>query len=226
MRNFSFESVLKWIKAKVPTTALAVISYSRHRGSERVRSFHIHLVNAPTQRTYLANRPSFKYLIFRPSLSPEKIFFSLIHPSTPPPLLSSSPPLLLSFSSPSGIPFQKQFIHLFSRKPTLTLESSSLENETSLVLSSQSIPASANTISTIIQHLLRQSAHCVSLHDAPYTIKQPHFILFHSLTLYNRVESNSSQRTTLLVHTSSHLYLFTSTPLFVSSIQGKSHLKL
>ena len=215
MRNFFFKSVLKWIKAKVPTTALAVISYSRHRGSERDRSFHIHLVNAPTQRTYLANQPSFKYLIFRPSLS--------LKTSSS---LSSSPPLLLSFSSPSGIPFQKQFIHLFLRKPTLTLESSSLENETSLVLSSQSIPASANTISTIIQHLLRQSAHCVSLHDAPYTIKQSHFIFFHSLTLYNRVESNSSQRTTLLVHTSSHLYLFTSTPLFVSSIQGKSHLKL
>ena len=225
MRNFFFKSVLKWIKAKVPTTALAVISYSRHRGSERDRSFHIHLVNAPTQRTYLANQPSFKYLIFRPSLSPEKIF-SLIHSSTHPPIHSSTPPLLLSFSSPSGISFQKQCIDFFSRKPALTLESSSLENETSLVLSSQSIPASANTISTIIQHLLRQSAHCVSLHDAPYTIKQSHFIFFHSLTLYNRVESNSSQRTTLLVHTSSHLYLFTSTPLFVSSIQGKSHLKL
>jgi hypothetical protein len=156
-------------------SALAVISYSRHRGSERGRSFHIHLVNAPNQRTYLANQPSLKYLIFRPSLSPKNIF-SLIQSSTPhlllstsPPLhLSTSPPLLLSLSSPSGISFQKQFIHLFSRKPTLTLESSSLENETSLVLSSQSIPASANIISTMFQHSLIQSAHCTGLQ----TVKQ------------------------------------------------------
>jgi hypothetical protein len=78
-------------------SALAVISYSRHRGSERGRSFHIHLVNAPNQRTYLANQPSLKYLIFRPSLSPKNIF-SLIQSSTPHLLLSTSPPLLLSSS--------------------------------------------------------------------------------------------------------------------------------
>jgi hypothetical protein len=188
---------------------------------KREGSFFPHSLGKCTNSTHLPRQPAKLQVFNLPSFSfPRKNLLShpLIH--------SSTPPLLLSFSSPSGIPFQKQFIHLFLRKPTLTLESSSLENETSLVLSSQSIPASANTISTIIQHLLRQSAHCVSLHDAPYTIKQSHFIFFHSLTLYNRVESNSSQRTTLLVHTSSHLYLFTSTPLFVSSIQGKSHLKL
>jgi hypothetical protein len=75
-------------------SALAVISYSRHRGSERGRSFHIHLVNAPNQRTYLANQPSLKYLIFRPSLSPKNIF-SLIQSSTPHLLLSTSPPLIV-----------------------------------------------------------------------------------------------------------------------------------
>jgi hypothetical protein len=93
-------------------SALAVISYSRHRGSERGRSFHIHLVNAPNQRTYLANQPSLKYLIFSPSLSPENIFFSLIQSSTPHLLLSTSPPLHLSTSPP---------LHLSSSPPLIVI---------------------------------------------------------------------------------------------------------
>ena len=33
-----------------------LVTASRHRESERGRSFHIHLVNAPTQRTYLTKQ--------------------------------------------------------------------------------------------------------------------------------------------------------------------------
>jgi hypothetical protein len=72
------KNVLNGMKVKIPTTALAIISYSRQRGSERGHSFHIHLENEPAQRTYLANQPSFRYLISRPSLSSEN--FSSSHP--------------------------------------------------------------------------------------------------------------------------------------------------
>ncbi|PMD19755.1 hypothetical protein NA56DRAFT_199245 [Hyaloscypha hepaticicola] len=51
--------------------------------------------------------------------SSHPLILSSSHPLilSSPLLIFSSPPVLLSLSSPSGISFQKQFIHLFSRKP-------------------------------------------------------------------------------------------------------------
>jgi hypothetical protein len=147
-------------------SALAVISYSRHRGSERGRSFHIHLVNAPNQRTYLANQPSLKYLIFHPSLSPENIFFSLIqsstpllHSSSPPLLISSSPPLILSLSSSSAISIfhrPEAIIHLFSRKSAAHLGvvafgSRKRDHQWFSTVLPHNVPAFADTISTLCQ---------------------------------------------------------------------------